>query len=76
MPSIMITWLPKACRNEKVRKEVAAAIVKAVTAPDIAAKAEIPKENVVVRFSEAVDGFPLPSGHTYESLNLGDEKAK
>eukprot|EP00567_Pseudictyota_dubia_P013425 CAMPEP_0197446766 /NCGR_PEP_ID=MMETSP1175-20131217/11632_1 /TAXON_ID=1003142 /ORGANISM="Triceratium dubium, Strain CCMP147" /LENGTH=77 /DNA_ID=CAMNT_0042977927 /DNA_START=123 /DNA_END=356 /DNA_ORIENTATION=- len=74
MPSIMVTWLPKACRNEKVRKEVAAAIVKAVTAPDIAAKAEISKENVVVRFSEAVDGFPLPAGHTYESLNLADDK--
>eukprot|EP00568_Trieres_chinensis_P009634 CAMPEP_0183303970 /NCGR_PEP_ID=MMETSP0160_2-20130417/9224_1 /TAXON_ID=2839 ORGANISM="Odontella Sinensis, Strain Grunow 1884" /NCGR_SAMPLE_ID=MMETSP0160_2 /ASSEMBLY_ACC=CAM_ASM_000250 /LENGTH=72 /DNA_ID=CAMNT_0025466949 /DNA_START=107 /DNA_END=325 /DNA_ORIENTATION=- len=70
----MVTWLPKACRNAEVRKEVASAIIKAITAADVAANAEISKENVVVRFSEAVDGFPLPKGHTHESLNLSDEK--
>jgi hypothetical protein len=26
--------------------------------------AEISAENLVVRFSEAVDGFPLPKGHS------------
>jgi hypothetical protein len=26
--------------------------------------ADIVKENLVVRFSEAVDGFPLPKGHS------------
>ena len=31
-------------------------------------KAEISKENVVVRFSEAVDGFPLPKGHDHTNV--------
>ena len=36
-----------------MRKDVAAAIIKAVTASDIASKAEIQRDNVVVRFAEA-----------------------
>eukprot|EP00565_Helicotheca_tamesis_P009649 CAMPEP_0185727766 /NCGR_PEP_ID=MMETSP1171-20130828/3368_1 /TAXON_ID=374046 /ORGANISM="Helicotheca tamensis, Strain CCMP826" /LENGTH=72 /DNA_ID=CAMNT_0028396395 /DNA_START=219 /DNA_END=437 /DNA_ORIENTATION=+ len=72
----MVTWLPKACRNAEVRKEVAAAIIKALTAKDIAAKAEISKENVVVRFSEALDGFPLPEGHTHDSLGMKKDNKK
>jgi hypothetical protein len=36
-----------------VRKEVAAAIIKALSAPEIAAMADIPPENIVVRFGEA-----------------------
>jgi hypothetical protein len=43
----------KACRNEKVRKEVASAIIKAITNNEVAKNAEIPTNNVVVRFSEA-----------------------
>mmetsp|Transcript_28432 Transcript_28432/g.68462 ORF Transcript_28432/g.68462 Transcript_28432/m.68462 type:complete len:81 (-) Transcript_28432:222-464(-) len=79
MPYIHVSWLPKACRNEKVRKEVAAAIVKAITNNEVAKAADIPTQNVVVRFSEAVDGFALPQGHTHESLGLsslsnGDKK--
>ena len=70
MPSIMVTWLPKACRNAEVRKEVAAAIIKAVTSADIAAKAEIPRENVVVRFGEAVDGFKLPPGWDHTNVDV------
>lgn len=27
-------------------------------------KADVAPENLVVRFSEAVDGFPLPKGHS------------
>ena len=27
--------------------------------------ADITPENLVVRFSEAVDGFPLPKGHSH-----------
>ena len=57
-----------------MRKDVAAAIIKAVTASDIASKAEIQRDNVVVRFAEAVDGFPLPEGHTHETLGLSSEK--
>jgi hypothetical protein len=53
MPSIMVTWLPKACRTPEVRKEVAAAIIKAITTTEVAQKAEITKENLVVRFAEA-----------------------
>jgi len=61
MPFVHITWLPKLCRNAKVRKEVAEAVMKAmVTHPD----ADVAEENLVVRFSESVDGFPLPKGHS------------
>lgn len=75
MPFVHVTWLPKAVRADpKVRQAVAGAIIKALTAPDIAAKADIPTDKLVVRFSEAVDGFPVPEGHTYESLGLKDEK--
>jgi hypothetical protein len=60
----------QACRTEKVRREVAAAIIKAITENDVARAADIPTQNLVVRFSESVDGFPLPAGHAYESLCL------
>lgn len=62
------------CRTEKVRQEVAAAIIKAITENDVAKAADIPTHNLVVRFSESVDGFPLPAGHTYESCGLGTKK--
>ena len=32
MPFVNITWLPKACRNAAVRKEVADAVLKAMCA--------------------------------------------
>jgi len=77
MPFVHVTWLPKACRNNpKVRKEVAAAIIKAITNNEVAKAAEIPTQNVVVRFSEAVDGFALPAGHTHESLGLSGDDEK
>jgi hypothetical protein len=37
---------------------------------DIAAKADIPPQNIVVRFSEAVDGFPLPKGHDVTNCDV------
>jgi len=43
----------KACRTAAVRKEVAAAIIKAIATGDVAKNAEISKENLVVRFGEA-----------------------
>jgi hypothetical protein len=45
--------MSQACRNEKVRKEVASAIIKAITNNEVAKSAEIPTQNVVIRFSEA-----------------------
>ncbi|EKX40461.1 hypothetical protein GUITHDRAFT_75493 [Guillardia theta CCMP2712] len=66
MPFIMVNWLPKACRNAAVRKEVADAIIKAVTSVK---SADISPDKVVVRFAEAVDGFPLPAGHTHLNVN-------
>ena len=61
MPFVHVTWLPKACRTAKVRKDIADAIIKAMVAnPD----ADISPNNLVVRFSESVDGFPLPKGHS------------
>ncbi|KAL3781000.1 hypothetical protein ACHAWO_007461 [Cyclotella atomus] len=62
--------------NPEVRKQVAAAIINAITNNEVAKAADIPTKNVVVRFSEAVDGFALPPGHTVESLGLSDEKQK
>ena len=47
-PSSHASSLLKACRNDKVRKEVAAAIIKAITNNEVAKAAEIPTENVVV----------------------------
>lgn len=61
MPFIQVTWLPKACRTASTRKEVADAIIKAVTAVK---SADIAPENLVVRFSESVGGFPLPKGYS------------
>jgi phenylpyruvate tautomerase PptA (4-oxalocrotonate tautomerase family) len=61
MPFVQVTWLPKACRTAAVRKEVADAIMKAmVNVKD----ADISPNNLVVRFAESVDGFPLPKGHS------------
>lgn len=59
-----------------MRKEVATAILKALTAPGIAAAADIPPGNIVVRFSEAVDGFPLPKGHDITNCDVLDDKEK
>lgn len=61
MPFVHITWLPKACRSARVRKEIADAVMKVMIAHK---EADIASENLVVRFSEAVDGFPLPKGHS------------
>eukprot|EP00527_Entomoneis_sp_CCMP2396_P009084 CAMPEP_0198136952 /NCGR_PEP_ID=MMETSP1443-20131203/506_1 /TAXON_ID=186043 /ORGANISM="Entomoneis sp., Strain CCMP2396" /LENGTH=82 /DNA_ID=CAMNT_0043798259 /DNA_START=98 /DNA_END=346 /DNA_ORIENTATION=+ len=61
MPFVQITWLPKACRTAAVRKEVADAVIKAMVSVK---GADISAENLVVRFGEAVDGFPLPKGHS------------
>ena len=52
-------------------KEVAKAIIKSVCAVP---SAEISPDKVVVRFSEAVDGFALPPGHTHPNVDLPVEK--
>jgi hypothetical protein len=52
MPNVHITWLPKACRDAKVRKQVAEAVIKAMTSVEAA---DISPNNLVVRFSESVD---------------------
>jgi hypothetical protein len=79
---IIISSLPQTVKRERgptaqlnhcariqaaVRKEVADAIIKAVVAVK---SAEITADKVVVRFGEAVDGFPLPAGHTHENVHL------
>jgi len=61
MPIVHIAWLPKACRTAKVRKEIADVVMKAMIAHP---EADVSPENLVVRFSENVDGFPLPKGHS------------
>lgn len=76
MPFVQVTWLPKACRNDKARKAVATAILKALTAPEIAEIADIPAQNIVVRFAEAVDGFPLPEGHDVTNCDVLDKEKK
>ena len=59
MPFVHVAWIPKACRNAAVRKEVSDAIRKAMVSVE---SADISPDNLVVRFSESVDGFPLPKG--------------
>jgi hypothetical protein len=49
----------QACRNAATRKQVADAVIKAMVSVE---GADVSAENLVVRFSEAVDGFPLPKG--------------
>ena len=66
--------MTQACRNDKVRKEVATAILKALTAADVAAQADIPPHNIVVRFSEGCDGFPLPKGYDITNCDVMEDK--
>ena len=66
MPFVHVAWLPKACRTPEVRKEVAKAVIKALVGVK---SAEITPDKVVVRFSESVDGFALPQGHTHEMVD-------
>ena len=61
MPFVQVTWLPKTCRTPEVRAKVAAAIIKAMVGVE---EADISPDNLVVRFAESVDGFPLPKGHS------------
>ena len=61
MPFVQITWLPKTCRSAAVRAKVADAVIKAMVGVK---EADISPDNLVVRFAEAVDGFPLPKGHS------------
>ena len=61
MPFVHITWLPKTWRTAATRKEVADAVLKAIINVK---SADVSPQNLVVRFSEAVDGFPLPQGHS------------
>ncbi|XRB08511.1 hypothetical protein NFJ02_36g90640 [Pycnococcus provasolii] len=64
MPFVNIAWLPKSVRADpQVRRAVARAVINAL----VASPAEVDASKVVVRFSEAVDGFPLPAGHTDDS---------
>ena len=44
-----------------MREEVAAAVRKAMVGVK---SADISPDNLVVRFSESVDGFPLPKGYS------------
>ena len=67
MPFVQITWLPKACRTAQVRQEIAKAVMKVMVAHD---KADIVPDNLVVRFSETVDGFPSKSTHNQTIHNF------
>lgn len=71
MPFVHISWLPKACRTAKVRQEIADAVMKVMVAHP---ESDIAKENLVVRFSESVDGFPLPKGHSMNPDLQGEIK--
>ena len=71
MPFVHVAWLPKACRTPQVRKEVASAIINAVCG---VSSAQITPDKVVVRFSEAVDGFPLPQGHSENPALMAPQK--
>lgn len=55
-----------------MREEVAAAIRKAMVNVK---SADISPDNLVVRFSESVDGFPLPKGYS-DNPDLAAEPKK
>ena len=75
-----ITWLPKACRNAAVRKQVAEAVIKAIcgvtaseTTPDkVVVRARRRRNTPSTRFNatthagfgESTDAFPLPKGYS------------
>ena len=46
---------------------MASAVIKALTSVK---SADITPDKVVIRFSESVDGFKLPEGHTHENVDL------
>eukprot|EP00192_Tetraselmis_astigmatica_P022830 CAMPEP_0117655160 /NCGR_PEP_ID=MMETSP0804-20121206/4132_1 /TAXON_ID=1074897 /ORGANISM="Tetraselmis astigmatica, Strain CCMP880" /LENGTH=75 /DNA_ID=CAMNT_0005461495 /DNA_START=57 /DNA_END=284 /DNA_ORIENTATION=- len=69
MPFVMITWVPKACRNAETRKTVAAAVINALCTGEAAKAADITPDKVVVRFATREDDFPLPAGHTAENTD-------
>lgn len=71
MPFVQITWLPKTCRTAAVRQQVADAVIKAMVSVE---GADISAENLVVRFAESVDGFPLPKGHSANPELQGEVK--
>ena len=71
MPFVQITWLPKACRTAVVRQQVADAVIKAMVSVE---GADISADNLVVRFAESVDGFPLPKGHSANPELQGEIK--
>ncbi|KAJ1633690.1 prasinophyte-specific protein-4 [Pavlovales sp. CCMP2436] len=68
MPLVIINWLPKASRTAAVRREVAKAVIDALTKTQAGLNAGITADKVVVRFAEAQDGFPLPKGWTHENV--------
>lgn len=71
MPLVIINWIPKASRTAAVRKEVAAAVIEALTKTEAGRKAEITPDKVVVRFAESQDGWPLPDGWTAQNAPEG-----
>ena len=73
MPFVHIAWIPKACRNQAVREEVAEAVRKAMIGVK---SADISPDNLVVRFSESVDGFPLPKGYSDNPELAAESKDK
>jgi phenylpyruvate tautomerase PptA (4-oxalocrotonate tautomerase family) len=68
MPLVIINWVPKASRTAAVRKKVAKAVLDALTKTEAGLSAEITPDKVVVRFAEAQDGWPLPTGWTHETV--------
>jgi len=68
MPLVVITWIPKASRTAAVRKNVAKAVIDALTKSEAGLAAEITPDKVVVRFAEAQDGWALPEGWTHETV--------
>ena len=69
-----VTHMSNTCALSPHYVVVAAAIVKALAAGDVVKNAEISKENLVVRFGKAVDGFTLPKGHDHTNLDIKWDK--
>ena len=69
---LMIYFFYAACRNAAVRQKVAEAVRKAMVSVK---EADISANNLVVRFSESVDGFPLPKGFSDNPDLSAEQKA-
>lgn len=70
MPDILISWLPKACRNAAMRQRVSTAIIEAISK---VSGAEIEPQNCCVKFAVKDPNDPK-EGFTMQNMQRKDDK--